>query len=272
MPTPRLLVVEDEPIIRADLIDRLTDLGYAIFGEVDTGEAALRLVTANELPDLVLLDVNLAGELDGVDTALRLREAHGAGLPIVFLTSNSDTATFRRARAAQPRAFLSKPFRGRDLLNTIDLIVGPPGGEAGATDTSPSPQPAAPAPRAPETTSGEPTTLPEGETTAVLGDRLFLRVRERLVRIMVSDVLYVTAEDYYCRVVTAEREYLVTKTLKKFAAVLPGEPPFLRVHRSYLVNLRQVTEIGEIFVFVGKHQVPVSRSKRAELLERVKNT
>lgn len=79
------------------------------------------------------------------------------------------------------------------------------------------------------------------------------------------------ADDYYCQVRTEEREYLVTMTLKRFAAMLPAESNFLRCHRSYLVNLGRVTEIGEIYLFVNRHRLPVSRSKRKELLRRLSN-
>jgi len=65
-----ILIVEDEPIIGADLHDRLSDLGYQVLGVVDTGEEALSRVRS-QVPDLILLDVTLAGKLDGVETSLR---------------------------------------------------------------------------------------------------------------------------------------------------------------------------------------------------------
>lgn len=247
--SPSIFIVEDEPIIAADLQDRLVDMGYDIQGSADNGEEALRLLEDRQ-PSLILMDVNLAGELDGVQTATQVMERWGT--PLIFLTSNSDGPTFRRARAVKPKAFLSKPFRGRDLRHAIELAL-----DIGE-DVAP------PIRRAK-------LTIPDGESAAILDDRLFIKVKERLTRIMLSDVLYVAADDYYCRVHTEERDYLVTKTLKKFVDLLPPGAPFARCHRSYIVNLRRITEIGELFVFLGKHQLPVSRSRRHELLRRVKN-
>jgi DNA-binding LytR/AlgR family response regulator len=246
-----ILIVEDEPIIAADLQDRIEDLGYRVQEVVDRGEDAIRLLE-DQRPDLILMDVQLAGQLDGVDAALTIHERWGT--PLIFLTSNSDSPTFKRARNARPRAFLSKPFRGRDLAHAIELAL--------AEDI-------APAPRAQKPVAE--TELPEGESAMILNDRLFIRVKDRLTRLFLSDILWIEADDYYCKVQTAERDYLVTKTLKKFVALLPPDAPFMRCHRSYVVNLRKVTEIGEIYLFVGEKTVPVSRSRRAELLNRLKN-
>jgi len=238
-----VLIVEDEPIIAADLQDRLTHLGYEIMATPDSGEEAL-LNISQKIPDLILLDVQLAGALDGVETAMRIRET--TDVPLIFLTSNSDEATFHRARQVQPRAFISKPFRGRDLDHAIELAIGK----------------ASPAPAAAPLPSGH----DREEGIQVTQDRLFIKVKERLVRIMFSDILYLEADDYYCKVYTEDKSYLATKTLKKLSAQLPPEAPFFRCHRSYVVNLKRITEIGDIHVFLDKHKVPLSRSKRAEVL------
>ncbi|NJC27416.1 LytR/AlgR family response regulator transcription factor [Neolewinella antarctica] len=263
--TQKILIVEDEPIIAADLRDRLEDRGYHVIASVDTGEAALDIVR-QQTPDVILMDVNLAGELDGVDTALAIRKLTDVAL--IFLTSNSDAVTFARARAALPQAFLSKPFRGRDLTNAIDLAIGAPTNTAASRST---PAPAS-APLESTRPGSQPTPedLPEGETAMVFQDRLFIKVKDRLTRLMIKDILWVEADDYYCKVVTEERKYLVTKTLKKLSALLPPTV-FARCHRSYLVNLGRVTEIGEIYVFFGKRQVPVSRSKRNKIIAQLQN-
>ena len=257
MRLPRILIVEDEPIIAADLQDRLEQLHYAVIGNVDSGEEALRHI-AREQPDLVLMDVQLAGVLDGVDTAITIRNHYD--IPLIFLTSNSDDGTFGRARQAAPRAFLSKPFRGRDLSFAIELALRE---EAPAVAAGGAVTPGT----GPETVPD----FPRGETALLFQDRLFITVKERLARIMLKDILWVEADDYYCRVHTRDQRYLVTKTLKRFAGLLPAEAPFFRCHRSYLVNLQKVTSIGEIYLFVGEQQLPVSRSKRGELMARINN-
>ncbi len=252
----RIAIVEDEPIIAADLADRLAELGYAVVGTFDTGEALLEALPTR-MADLILLDIQLAGALDGVGTALRIRQS--MDIPLIFLTSNSDEATFQRARAVRPSAFLSKPFRGRDLVHAIDLALAP--GLPGTAGSGP-----------PATGStDEVPDFPEGETALLFDDRLFLRVKDSLSRIMLEDIIWVEADDYYCTVHTHDRDHLITKTLKRFTELLPPEAPFFRCHRSCLVNLRRVTEIGDLFLRVGTQRLPLSRSRRGELLARIGN-
>jgi DNA-binding LytR/AlgR family response regulator len=238
-----ILIVEDEPIIAADIQDRLMDLGYQVTGVIDNGEEAL-LKIQQEVPDMILMDIHLAGQLDGVETAIRLRKI--TNTPLIFLTSNSDEPTFLRAKEARPHAFISKPFRGRDLVHAIALAVG-----EGSIDS------------AAQVSSG---IRAEESLPQASHDRLFIKVKDRLIRLMLTDILYLEADDYYCKVHTEDQSYLATKTLKKLSEQLPAEGPFFRCHRSYVVNINQITEISDTHVFLGKQKVPLSRSKRAEIL------
>ncbi|NMG31623.1 EAL domain-containing protein [Aromatoleum evansii] len=120
MNSPKILIVEDEGIVALDLQRRLAALGYAVSGRAMNGAAALAAAAA-EWPDLVLMDIALQGELDGIETTRRL---HAAGdVPVIFLTANSDPATFERAKAVAPHGFLLKPFDERELHSAIELAL-----------------------------------------------------------------------------------------------------------------------------------------------------
>ncbi len=241
-----ILIVEDDPIIAADLQDRLGEMGYNILGPVAAGEDAPGFFHGPVLPDLVLMDIQLEGEWDGIETTRRIREKHD--LPIIFLTSNSDDATFSAAKKVKPQAFLSKPFRGRDLKHAIELAI-----EKAATKKQIDPD------------------LPTEDNAYLLKDRLFIKAKDRMVRLFFKDILWVEADDYYCKVVTKEKEYLVTQTLKKFSEELTGVPELMRVHRSYLVNLVHVEEIGELYLHIGKGRIPFSKNFKEELMGRLKS-
>lgn len=116
----RIWVVEDERIIARDLARTLTELGYQVAGISGSGEDALQQVLADP-PELVLMDVRLAGELDGIETAKAIKREHD--VPIIFLTAHSDDETFNRASAAAPLAYLVKPFNGVDLKCSIELAL-----------------------------------------------------------------------------------------------------------------------------------------------------
>ncbi|MHC1789230.1 HD domain-containing phosphohydrolase [Solidesulfovibrio sp.] len=116
----RILVVEDEAVVAIDIRHRLTRLGYVVAGVADTGEEAVQLV--GELtPDVALMDIMLAGTMDGVEAAGIIRERFGT--PVVFLTTHSDRATLRRAGAAGPYGYLIKPFEERELQSALEIAL-----------------------------------------------------------------------------------------------------------------------------------------------------
>jgi PAS domain S-box-containing protein len=120
MAEARILVVEDEAIIAEYISSSLESLGYEVCAVVATGEDAIRI--AEELhPDLVVMDVVLQGEIDGISAANRIQESHR--VPIVFLTAYSDEEMLDRATVAGPFGYLIKPFRDRELHSTIKMAL-----------------------------------------------------------------------------------------------------------------------------------------------------
>ena len=116
----RIMVVEDERIIALDLAVTLEDLGHKVVGLSATGEDALARAPSLE-PDLILMDIRLGGQLDGVETAARIRAT--VDVPIIFLTSHSDGQTLQRAIGSAPYGYLLKPFRSPDLHCAIEVGI-----------------------------------------------------------------------------------------------------------------------------------------------------
>jgi CheY-like chemotaxis protein len=116
----RLVIVEDESLLAEDLAKRLMRLGYEVVGVASSGEAG---VEAGERlrPDLVLMDIHLRGEVDGIAAAERLRDRFD--IPVVFITGNADDATFERAKAVCPLGFVLKPFDGRQLQIAVEVAL-----------------------------------------------------------------------------------------------------------------------------------------------------
>lgn len=116
----RILIVENEGLVGCDMAACLTDLGYRVVGTCATGEEALRQF--DELrPDLVLMDVHLDGTVDGVETAMRLRQR--GPVSIVYVTACADPETVNRARATQPQGYLLKPFSHDELRLTVEVAA-----------------------------------------------------------------------------------------------------------------------------------------------------
>jgi PAS domain S-box-containing protein len=116
----RILIVEDERIIAGDLAHSLADLGYQIVGNVTTAEDAISYAR-ERAPDLVLMDIRLAGAVDGVQAAVKIQDERD--VPIIYLTAHADDKTLRRAQATGPFAYLVKPFKLSELLCAIELAL-----------------------------------------------------------------------------------------------------------------------------------------------------
>lgn len=117
---PRVLVVEDEAVVAMDVRHRLGRLGYEVCGLADTGERAVELADTLS-PDLVLMDIMLAGTMDGVAAAASIRET--SGLPVVFLTAHTDARTLQRAGEAGPYGYVIKPFEDRELKTALEIAL-----------------------------------------------------------------------------------------------------------------------------------------------------
>lgn len=121
VPSPAsVFIVEDEALIAMELKDRLTSLGYTVAGSASRGEEALVRIT-DDRPDLVLMDIHLAGALDGIQTAGRLRER--SDLPVIFLSAYSDADLLGQAGKVEPFGYLVKPFEERELHATIQMAL-----------------------------------------------------------------------------------------------------------------------------------------------------
>ncbi|MCK4699964.1 MAG: response regulator, partial [Bacteroidales bacterium] len=114
----KILVVEDELIIAEDIRMMLENLGYKVIGTAPGYSEAIELMNKN-LPDVVLIDILLAGEKDGITLAEIIREEYN--LPFIFITSHSDTATVERAKSVHPDGYLVKPFEKKDLYTSIEI-------------------------------------------------------------------------------------------------------------------------------------------------------
>ncbi len=116
----RVLIVEDEKIIALDLQRRLEKFGYRVVALCATAEEAVE-AAIEYIPDIILMDIMLGGERDGVDAAVEIKSHKN--IPIVFLTAYADDKTVERAKKAEPVGYVLKPFKERELQTTIDIAL-----------------------------------------------------------------------------------------------------------------------------------------------------
>jgi diguanylate cyclase (GGDEF)-like protein len=128
---PRILIVEDEAVTAMDLAAELRHLGYEVCGTEDTAEGAVA-AAEREKPRLVLMDIRLGGNGDGIDAARQISGRHDAA--VVFLTAHSDEETLARALAVSPYGYIVKPFRARELKVAVELALSKHAAERAATE------------------------------------------------------------------------------------------------------------------------------------------
>jgi DNA-binding LytR/AlgR family response regulator len=240
----KILVVEDEMIIAAKISMQLTNLGYEVTGILPRGEQAIDQVKENK-PDIILMDINLKGNLDGIETATLLQNQYD--FPIIYLTANADEPTFNRAKSTRPYAFISKPFKQLDLQRAIELTIS----RMAENDTGTSS----------EADTGE-------EQPFILSDRIFVRYKEKMVKILIADILYIEADRNYSRIFTPTKEYVLSITLKTIEERLPVKL-FQRIHRSYIINIMHVDEVAESHAIIAQKPIPLGSGMKEQLMQRI---
>lgn len=241
----KILMVEDDMIIAADISMQLTKLGYEIIGIHTRGEDALRTIENNH-PDLIIMDIVLSGKMNGIEAAQFILD--NFQIPVIFLTSNSDDATFQQAIQTKPYAFIAKPFQKMDLVRTLKLTL--------------------------QRIAVEKETAPSHQTSdhvSSMDDRLFIRHKNELVKVLLADILYAKAERSYCTIYTEKQSFFLSVPLRSIESQLPSEQ-FIRVHRSYVVNLFKIDAISEHHEYLNIHsyQIPIARRTKDEVVKRLK--
>ncbi len=235
----RILIVEDKSVVAEDLRLCLEDFGYQVVGVCNNGADALASVESLS-PDILLMDINIKGPVDGVETVGQINETHP--LPVIYLTAYSDQKTIERAKDTYPSAYLIKPFDPIDLKIAIDLAIGNFHRRSS---------------RQPATTNDLP----------VVRDSFFIRQGDGFRKVPFDCIRYLEADGSYVKLYTTSHGAITLSfNMKSVLAHLP--PNFLKIHRSFVVNLQAVTGFDKSNVYIGDSHIPVSGQHR-ELLEQV---
>ena len=242
---PKILMVEDDMIIAADISMQLTSFGYEVIGISTRAEDALITIESNR-PDIILMDIVLTGKMNGIEAAQIILETFQ--IPVIFLTSNSDDATFQRAITAKPYAFITKPFQRSDLERTIKLTFQRIAVEQESVSVNEA-----------------------ADHVSAMDDRLFIRHKGQMVKVLLSEILYAEADRNYCKIQTEKQTYLLSVPLRNIESQLSSDK-FIRVHRSFVVNLQKIDAISEYheYLTIQSYQIPIARRNKVEVIKRLK--
>ncbi|MFT7436486.1 MAG: DNA-binding LytR/AlgR family response regulator, partial [Psychromonas sp.] len=183
----KILLVEDELIIAADMEDMLSEMGYEVLDTAMDFEEAIKILQ-NETPDLILLDVNLGGKKDGIDLAEEINKTFQ--IPFIFTTSYSDGPTIERAKKVNPINYLVKPFKREQLFTTIEMAM--------------------------LNLANTPKKEEEGEEQLIIKDALFIKEKYRYTKLPLDDILWLKSEGNYVEIHLAEKKELIRMSLSHF--------------------------------------------------------
>lgn len=227
----KIVIIEDNIKKAARLSLELAELGYDICGIFSRPKEALSFIRDTH-PDIVLLHQKLKGSLNGLEMGT------ASELPVIYFNKVSPTGGILEklpavigSKIAEEKKRIKSGFREFQKTNFIQNQ--------------------------------------EKKDLHILKDRIFVRSRDRMVKIALAEIRYIEADRNYCRVYTASRNYLLVSTLKDVATKLRS-PQFVRVHRSYLVNLSHIDEIATNQVVIANRSIPLSKGCRGELLKHLR--
>ncbi len=229
----KILIVEDEEELAQNISEILSNLDYKVAAIVDNAKSALEFLESNEV-DLVLMDILIHGDLDGIDLAYKIREKYD--LPIVFSTAYSGTEYLERISSEIHEGYLLKPFTLDSLKTAIFFGLK----------------------RYEER---------KGSSKKQKGS---LKIMDKgyLVPVPYTEIVYLKADGLYTKVFTKAKSYLIRDILKSFEDKLP-EDQFLRVHKSYLVNISYIASFNAKKVNLGETGIPIRRGLYKELIEKL---
>jgi DNA-binding LytR/AlgR family response regulator len=242
-----ILVTEDESIVRKDIERCLINLGYNVIASADNGEDAIELALKHK-PDLALMDIMIKGDMNGIAAAEEIKR--NLDIPVVFLTAYADENTLNEAKLAEPHGYILKPFKDVDIQTAIEMALHKHGKEQEL-----------------KLESDFLRSLAEHKQDA---DVIFVKNRSRLIRVKHEDLLFVEALKDYVVVHTREESYTIHSTMKEVERKL-DDRLFVRVHRSFIVNLQAIDSIKYAMITMEgmEKEIPVGGSYKDLLASRI---
>ena len=227
----RIVIVEDEIIIAKTIVLALETLGYDSVGIAGKYKDAIEMIAHNK-PDLVLLDINLGTKKDGIDLAFEIKKRFNT--PIIFITANSDPATISRAKEIHPLAFLVKPFSQNDLFSAIEIGWN--------------------------------------NFNTIMNSHLnppkyvIIKVGTAYKKVVFDDIVYLKKDHHYFDIyLTSGQMILVRYSISEMMSLLPIKQ-FIKINRSTIVNVRQITKIESRFVSLADLKFVIAKGMQEQLL------
>lgn len=247
MSKKRILIVEDEAIVAKDISVCLNRTGYDVLNTFSNGEDAIKYIN-NTKPDLILMDIMLAGEMTGIDASTIIKDRFD--IPVVFLTAYADEKTISKAKVTDPYGYVIKPFKEIDLRTSIEMALYKFQKEKEKLKSV-------------NYSSVE-------EKSFISKEYIYVKSNSKLIKVLNDDILFIEALKDYVMLHTINEKYTIHSTMKDIEKKLPEEY-FIRVHRSFIINMKKINSIDSSIVQIENHNksIPIGGSYKETLFKRL---
>lgn len=234
MKTPiKVYIVEDIAISRMSLETMLLENNYVVSGSAAKAEVAWDDIQQTK-PNLILLDINLSGDKNGIWLAQKVREK--LKIPIVYLTAYGDQQTLKEVLETKPNGYLMKPYQEATLLTTITIALN-------------------------NFLESEREASKENNNSNFF---IFIKDRAMKVKIDINDIYYIKSDGNYLEIKLKEKKYVVRNKLIEFKKQLPHSI-FFQSHQRYLVNISKIKVLGKDYVSINEENIPLSLKYKKEI-------
>jgi len=230
----KIYIVEDEPLIADSIKIALEKEKFTVCGIADNFEEVFEDLTTLK-PDLVLLDIRLIGQKDGIDVAHEINKNHQ--IPFIFLTSLSDFDTVERIKITNPAGFINKPFNETGLRNNIEIAL-------------------------------HNFQKRNQEKKFNSNESFFIKKKGELIRLKKSDITFVKAYDNYAFIHTEKNKHLVSFTLKAVLEKL-SDSRFMRIHKSFVININKIDSLYDGYAFIKNERIPISKMYKENIMQSI---
>jgi len=234
----KIILVEDNDYLSENISETLELHDYTVLAVLNNAETAKKTIQEKK-PDLVLIDIKLKGVRSGIQLAEELRE--GENIPLVFITSSSGKEIIKRVQHLNPDGFITKPFTLEALVTTIELAI---------------------------CNHKFRQNLQLENTIHLSNSEIFIRENGWLVKILVKDIDWIKTEGTYSQLKVNNKQYTLRNTAKEIMDKLP-EQLFVRIQKSYIINVNKIEAINSTFVKVQDFEIPIGRNYYQDLLKRI---
>ena len=230
----RILIVEDEPIVADDIAVCIEEMGHDLIEICNSADQALLALEEHDI-DVVLLDIKIKGDRDGIQLAQLIRQK--SNIPFIFISSLYDKATTIRAKNAEPSAYIVKPFKDEDIQVALNMAL----------------------------TKKQIAPIHESRINQL---DLFIRKKNSIIPLDFNEVFYVEASDNYSIFHLSNDQHTVSQTLKFVENILVDQG-YWRIHKTFLVNLRKIDRIEHSVVFINGNPLPIGKAYKKSFMERL---